>query len=325
MPETPAQRALARELTVQLDEAPLSARPLREVVARLPALIDGDQACAFLIRSKRLEFFHGVQLPSGFKGAYGRWLQDAPKGFAAYDPDRPDPRQRNRALRVGEILDLVDHRMPAVMRTFLPRYALSESDVLRTLVCDGPSLLTWIGGFRAKAFGRSASRLLASIVPALQRRLVLERKLGEAQRQASEIGAALESVPAAAFVLGKSGAVLHANAAGRALLDRDRRGVEERLPGAQRARLGADAGLQLAVLEAPADPLPRLAVARARWQLTARQAQVLELVAQGFSNRRVAAELGCSESTVELHVTALLGKADCESRAQLVARFWSGR
>ncbi|MCA1828795.1 MAG: LuxR C-terminal-related transcriptional regulator, partial [Myxococcales bacterium] len=43
-----------------------------------------------------------------------------------------------------------------------------------------------------------------------------------------------------------------------------------------------------------------------------------------FSNRRVAASLGCSESTVELHVTALLEKAGCESRAQLVARVWGG-
>jgi DNA-binding NarL/FixJ family response regulator len=50
---------------------------------------------------------------------------------------------------------------------------------------------------------------------------------------------------------------------------------------------------------------------------------VLELVAQGESNRAVAARLGCSEKTVELHVSALLAKTHCASRSQLVASFWT--
>ena len=51
---------------------------------------------------------------------------------------------------------------------------------------------------------------------------------------------------------------------------------------------------------------------------------VLQLVAQGMSNRAVAVNLECAESTVELHVTALLEKSHCDSRAHLVARLWSG-
>ncbi|MGZ6142183.1 MAG: response regulator transcription factor [Myxococcales bacterium] len=327
---TPVQRALARDLAIELDTTPISARPLREVVARLPALLDADQACAFLVRTdggeRKLDFFHGARFPAGVKGAFAHWLKGAPKSFAAYDPDRPDPRQRNRALRSRELAALTGQRTPAVVRSFLPRYALSESDYLRALICDGPVLLAWVGGLRESAFGRAEVRVLSAVLPSLQRRLALERRLCEAQRQAQEIGGALESVPAAAFVLGRSGAVLHANAAGRAMLDRDRKQVEEQLAGggAQRARLGPDAGLQLAILEEPGDPAPRVAIARDRWQLTARQAQVLELVAQGLSNRRMAATLACSESTVELHVGALLDKAQCESRAQLVARLWRG-
>jgi DNA-binding NarL/FixJ family response regulator len=50
---------------------------------------------------------------------------------------------------------------------------------------------------------------------------------------------------------------------------------------------------------------------------------VLALVAQGESNRTVATRLGCSEKTVELHVSALLAKTRCASRAQLVAAFWT--
>ena len=316
----------ARELAASIDGAPLSARPLREVVAGLPALLGADQACAFLVRPDRgLDFFYGSKMPAGIRGAYEKWLRDAPKNFANYDPARPDPRQRNIALRTAELVALTGRPAPPVVRSFLPRFALSESDQLRVLICDGPVLLAWIGGFRARPFSRADARHLQAIVPSLQRRLALERTLVAAARTALEISAALEDVPAAAYVLGRGGAVLHANAAGRALLDRDRKAVEDQLSGGsqvQRARL--DAQLQLAILNGPADPAPRVAAARARWQLTNRQAQVLELLAQGLSNRRVAASLGCSESTVELHVTALLEKAQCESRAQLVAHVWGG-
>ena len=324
MTATAGQRALARDIMAQLESAPLSARPLREIVARLPPLIAAEQAAAFLIRDRKLDFFHGKGMPTGIRGAYERWLATAPKAHAGYDPDRPDPRQRNVALRKDEVAALSGRSDPPVMRSFLPRFALSECDQLRVLICDGPVLLAWIGGYRPKAFGRDEVRLLNRIVPSLQRRLSIERRLGEAQQLAQEIGAALENVPAAAFVVTRAGAVLHANLAGRAMLDRDRKAVEAQLPGAQRARLSADSDLSLVILDTGADPAPRVVVARARWQLTVRQSEVLALVARGLSNRAVAASLDCSESTVELHVSALLQKAECESRSQLVARLWSG-
>ncbi|MCA1829702.1 MAG: LuxR C-terminal-related transcriptional regulator [Myxococcales bacterium] len=324
---------LARELAAWIDRAPLSARPLREVVAQLPALLGADQACAFLVRpDHELDFFHGARMPAGISAAYAKWLRQAPKNFASYDPARPDPRQRNLALRTADIAAITGQRTPAVVRSFLPRFALSESDQLRALICDGPVLLAWVGGFRARPFARAGVRQLQAIVPSLQRRLALERSLVEAQRTAQQISDALEQVPAAAYVLGRGGAVLHANAAGRSVLERERKTVEEQLSAALRggessiqiARLAPHSDLQLAIAQAPSDPAPRVAAARLRWQLTNRQTQVLHLVAQGFSNRRVAASLGCSESTVELHVTALLEKAGGESRAQLVASVWGG-
>ena len=315
-----------------LERAPLSSRPLREVVARLPELLGADQAAAFLVRNRKLEFFHGARMPAGIKTAYARWLETAPKKFAAYDPDRPDPRQRNVALRSADVAALTGHAVAPVTRSFLPRFALSESDQMRVLVCDGPSLLAWFGAFRARPFGRVEQRLLGSLIPALQRRLTLERRMTEAHARATEIGTALESVPASAFVLARSGAVLHANAAGRALLDRDRVQVAGQLvdalrsavPGVQVARLIADADLWLAIVQHQGDPSGLVAAARVRWMLTPRQAQVLELVAQGMSNRAIAASLNCAESTVELHVTALLEKSESEGRAHLIARLWSG-
>jgi len=319
------QKELARDLAATLTFEPLSARPLRQVVAQLPALVGADAACAFLVRERHLEFFHGASMPAGIRPAYARWLLTAPPRFANYDPDAPDRRQRNLVLRTHEIRALVNRGAPPVVSRFLPPFAISESDQMRVLVCDGPVLLAWVGVLRARKFAREEARVFQRLVAPLQRRLAIERRLGDAQARAIELGVAVEEVPAAVFVLGARGSVLHANAAGRALLDSDRTGTEQQLAsglGVQSANIDAD--LRLAVVQRPADPSPRVAAARVRWHLTPRQSQVLRHLASGLSNRAIAIELGCAESTIELHVSALLQKSLCESRAQLVARLWSG-
>jgi len=53
-----------------------------------------------------------------------------------------------------------------------------------------------------------------------------------------------------------------------------------------------------------------------RFQLTAAQGRVLELVAQGKSNRDIAEFLGLSEGTVKVHVSAILRSLGVTSRAQ---------
>ena len=53
--------------------------------------------------------------------------------------------------------------------------------------------------------------------------------------------------------------------------------------------------------------------------LTAREREVAILVAQGASNRAIAAELVISERTTESHVTNILGKLGFSSRAQIAA------
>jgi DNA-binding CsgD family transcriptional regulator len=319
------QRSRAKELAAALDYEPLSARPLRTLVAELPRLLSADAACAFRVRERHLDFFHGAQMPAGIRPAYETWLLTAPARHANYDPDAPEPAQRNLVLRTDEIRALARRGAPPVVRKFLPRFAISESDQMRVLVCEGPLLLAWVGVLRAGRFTREESRIFSLLVGPLQRRLALEQRLGEAQARALEIGAALEDVPAAAFLLGRSGSILHANAAGRALLDRERKSVEEQLAskvGMQVANVDTD--LRLAILQRPADPAPRVAAARVRWYLTSRQAEVLQKLAYGLSNKTIAAELQCAESTVELHISALLEKSLCESRAHLVARLWSG-
>jgi DNA-binding NarL/FixJ family response regulator len=54
--------------------------------------------------------------------------------------------------------------------------------------------------------------------------------------------------------------------------------------------------------------------------LTRREREVAALVAQGLSNRQVAAAVHISERTVETHVQHILDKLGCANRAQIAAR-----
>jgi DNA-binding NarL/FixJ family response regulator len=54
--------------------------------------------------------------------------------------------------------------------------------------------------------------------------------------------------------------------------------------------------------------------------LTARETEVLELVASGLSNKQIAEELRISAHTVKFHVNAILAKLDVHSRTEAVVR-----
>jgi DNA-binding CsgD family transcriptional regulator len=146
------------------------------------------------------------------------------------------------------------------------------------------------------------------------------------------LATALEAIRSPAFIVSIPDTVLRANSRGRELLTSSPEGVLALLRDASSASPGAP--VRIPVEDAPghllvilhdreADARSRLAALTPRWGLTPRQAGVLALVAQGESNRSVAGRLGCSEKTVELHVSALLAKTRCSSRSQLVARFWT--
>ena len=53
--------------------------------------------------------------------------------------------------------------------------------------------------------------------------------------------------------------------------------------------------------------------------LSARESEVLGMVAQGLSNQEIAARLFLSEHTVKRHVANILGKLDLPSRAAAAA------
>jgi DNA-binding NarL/FixJ family response regulator len=58
----------------------------------------------------------------------------------------------------------------------------------------------------------------------------------------------------------------------------------------------------------------------AHGRLSAREREVLRLVAAGQSNKQIAHALGIAERTVKFHVTSLFQKLDADNRAQAVAR-----
>ena len=95
-----------------------------------------------------------------------------------------------------------------------------------------------------------------------------------------------------------------------------RHAVEEALNIAR--RIGAR-GLESRAIEALEDPDDSGAGIQGESRLSAREIEVLRLIARGKSNRDVAEELGLSPHTVHRHVANILTKLDLTSRAAAVA------
>jgi two-component system nitrate/nitrite response regulator NarL len=95
--------------------------------------------------------------------------------------------------------------------------------------------------------------------------------------------------------------------------------IDDRLESAVRAvadgLLVVDEALAEAVLRPPVPATPDLVE-----PLTPRELQVLQLVAEGLTNRRIGARLGISEHTAKFHVNAILGKLGARSRGEAVAQ-----
>lgn len=106
-------------------------------------------------------------------------------------------------------------------------------------------------------------------------------------------------------------------AGARALLLRDV--AADRLLG---AIVAAAQGLAVIdpALEGAVVPGRGLRLEAAAAELTARELQVLDLIARGLPNKTIALELSISEHTVKFHINSILGKLGAQSRTDAVVR-----
>jgi DNA-binding CsgD family transcriptional regulator len=338
MPRADPRDDLRAAIKASLDRwSPGAAGALRSLCQPLREMLGAQVAAAYRVsRERRLDFLYadGVS-PEVAAARMEQMLESRPTRFAGYDVERPAARDRNAVSVAVRSLSAEGRLRFPIYRDVLVPLGMQALDQARVLVCEGASLLAWVGAFREEPFTRLELRRFASLVPSLKHRLALERQVGVANLSAAALPAALEAIPSPAFVLGPTGAVAFANTAGTQLLQaKPRTALELRERVLRRALRAAPFAISpfearglgmhhLAVLQRPAGAAEaRLSEAVRRFSLTRRQGQVLGLLALGNPNKAIADALGCAESTVELHVTAALRKAGCASRAELAALFW---
>jgi DNA-binding CsgD family transcriptional regulator len=250
-----------------------------------------------------------------------------------YFPLRPAAAERNHVRMFDEVHTHGPDETCAVEDVW-PRIGFGGYDQMRALVCDGPTLLAWVGGVRPQPFTEDDRRVLTELLPSMQRALSLQRRLRDAGLDRATLVQTLEALGVPAFIVRAEGAIVFANEAAAALLDAAPTDTRARLRGALAAPDEASTVARVDARGTPASFLVvlrdvasvlegRLRAASSRWKLTPRETQVLRWVAHGDANKEIAIRLGCHEGSVERHVTALLRKTGLDSRSRLVAGFWT--
>lgn len=129
-----------------------------------------------------------------------------------------------------------------------------------------------------------------------------------------------DAAPAAFFVLDEEGRFVAANQHAFAML----RYARTELLDLARVASAADVGVVVCVARPrrslPADLTPaRRPRSRDDRELTEREVEILQLVAEGLENEEISAQLYISTETVKSHVRRLLQKLDARSRTHAVS------
>ena len=361
----------ADEVIAALGEHPSGARgAIDQALPMLRELLGVEVACAYRACSLgggayAADFvqFSGLRQPEVEAGKkVDRLLRRASARGGIFDPVHPQRHQQNRAHLlpfhglerasdagdVGEVISpFLSHLFLAPggpaetaqsvwdMENVLRAVGLRGRDQVRALLCDEGTLLAWLGGFPAERATERQRLLLRRVLQPLRARLIAERRAEGGELEHAATGAALEHIPAAAFVLDESSRVRHANAVGRhrltvegcALRQTLERAVKEQraVPEFAVTKLaGAGLGATFLAISTARGERVRCGIerAKARWQLTAREAEVLSELAAGRGNRDIADRLGAAPRTVELHISSILQKAHADSRSQVIIDLW---
>lgn len=355
----PAEAAPAlRELLQEITELDPAVPALRRVVPAVKALTGSAQLLAYGMEfvggesGLDVPFAFSAGFPHSDEVTRLGLLENARRvhgPWGLFDPFRPEPAQRNRPTALKPLRELVEEgdlrrrvveslnpnrpeevgrRLAEGALPLFERYRIDRSAQLRILVCDGERLLCWLGGYRDAPYGTAEQTLLSELAAVLIPRLKLEERLEGGALSSLGVAALLERVAGPAVIVRKNGHVVHANAAAEPLLERagEYRAVSAALrealqgtpsPAWELVRLQPSLFLALARPQEGADP--RVQEAAREWGLTRRQSEVLTLLCRGLSNKAIASELRCALSTVEIHVSAILVRADKGSRAEIIA------
>jgi DNA-binding CsgD family transcriptional regulator len=267
------------------------------------------------------------------------FLTRAPLRYTYFDPLHVIPSFANTVYGPAALQKLFRSApAPIILEVYVAAGILDLSH-MRLLSADGTFMLQWLGLFREEPFTKGEETLLASLAPALASRLIVERVLWSGSPGSFEsLAQVLELVGGPAFVVAggtKGGRIVLLNSAGQTVLAEEpsltstivgaARGVRSSrvrsvtaigAPGVSRhhvvvigdTRTNVDARLRLAVRDVG---------------LTQTEANVLACVVRGDPNKDIATKLGCSARTVEVHVANILDKTRVESRARLIAWFWT--
>jgi DNA-binding NarL/FixJ family response regulator len=207
------------------------------------------------------------------------------------------------------VLVVDDHRMVREgLRSYL---GLVDDIVMVGDAADGRAALDWLA--RAKVQGGLPNVVLMD--------LLMEPMGGiEATAAIKERYPAVEVVAVTSFVEeDKVHAALEAGASGYLLKDAE----ADEVAAAVRAARRGEVHLDPAVARQLTASLRRGPSADPRGLLTAREREILVLVAQGMANKAIAGELVISERTARTHVSNILAKLGLSSRTQ--AALWAVR
>ena len=208
---------------------------------------------------------------------------------------------------------------------------------MRVLLTDGPFLLAWLGVWRGEPYAPEEESALARTIPAISRRLLVERQLSDgAPRPFESLLTTLDLVAQPVFVVNHLGNIVLANGIGRELLDRDRTVLalcSEVARGAARSvrvrsvtpfgARGLGRHFIVVVSEKQVVLDARMDRATRDLQLTPAEARIFEHLVSGDSAKDIALRVGCAPRTVEVHTTAILKKSRKPTRARLAAWFWT--
>lgn len=260
-----------------------------------------------------------------------QFFREAPRRYAWYDAANPEPTQRNRLVEAHVLIKPGELERSLIFQRWLYPARLHAHRQPRVLLCEGSTLLAWFGAFHDGPVEERHRALLRRMIEPMRRRLALERRLDIAGQAMLSLEVALEQIGAPAWLVDDRAAIRDCNDAARALLASRGREIREAL-GA--ARAGSPSPFELIAIDVPGLPSWCLAVwrehrdariasavaAAARcWELSAKQARVLEHLVRGNANVTIALELGVSERAIELHVSKLLERASVPNRSALVA------